>query len=881
MSRLRSLRSRLSRQFLALAVLPAVVLFAASAAIIVPFLLQQGRERHGQLAVAVRDHVANELAGRQRAASVLASLLDHEAPGSPAAWAAMRELVAGDPFVEAVYAVDTEGSVVAAAIRPDSGRRDLDAIGLDLSAQPHFVRARSTRRATWSDVYVSTLTGHVTTVLVVPGSRHFVTVELSLASLSRSLQDVTGRGSTVAAVIDSTGHVVAHPDEQLALQQLRLPGVARGRSPEPETVQLGIEPTGWTVVVSQPLEALLAPVRYIGFVFGAVLFGAAALAIAVGELLARRAGREVDSLAQAAQAVGRDQGGATVAPVFRTAEFDRVWRRLQQLLQQLLERERQAAQARGQLEAILDAARNVAIYATDAAGVVRVFNAGAAQLLGHAPHDVIGRARACDWHRPVPGDARAAAEPCGDVPAHGPVFAAAARSGHDLRDWTLVRADGTTFTASVSIDALKDDDGTLQGFVCVAVDVSERLRAAELEVARRGAEAASRAKTDFLSRMSHELRTPLNAVLGYAEILETDPADAPSTLQRERLQHIQHAGWHLVRLIDDVLDLARIESGHLSIEARPVDLRQLLAKVERLTRPTMRQHGVVFDCVLLAHWAPHDTAAVLGDETRLTQALLNLLANAAKYNKPGGWVELRLQLEADRARLSVADSGRGMSATQLEHLFEPFNRLGMEASRIEGTGIGLVICKHLVEIMGGTLAVESDHGRGSTFTIVLPLTATAATDAAVPAPRPPQAAGTAPPDRPLRVLYVEDNEANARLMRAIVARRGDLQLAVAASLAEARVALRAGAPDLLLLDMQLPDGGGEDLLGALAADPRWRQIPVVAVSADATRERQDVARQHGARAYLTKPLRVGEVMRVIDEVLATQPVDGGARARTA
>jgi signal transduction histidine kinase/CheY-like chemotaxis protein len=413
-------------------------------------------------------------------------------------------------------------------------------------------------------------------------------------------------------------------------------------------------------------------------------------------------------------------------------------------------------------------------------------------------------------------------------------------------------------------------------WIIVVSDISDTLRTRAAEQARAAAEAASLAKTEFLSRMSHELRTPLNAIVGFAQSLSQDPVIQADAKRHEGVALIERAGWHLTGMISDVLDLSRIESGSLRLTLGPVDLAPLARDaLAFVTADAMRDQ---VQCTLEI---AEDARWVLADPVRVEQVLVNLLSNAVKYNRPGGRVDLRARLSVDgvAVHITVRDTGLGMTPQQLEGLYQSFNRLGRESSGKPGAGIGLVVTRTLVRLMQGQLGVRSTPGAGSEFTVTLP------------GARPVGDPMDLQPDfveetdftvgRPRRLLYIEDDAVNALVMAALVGRRPDLRLEVCETLAEGLARLRATPPDLLLLDMQLPDGRGLELLHTLRADPRLRCLPVVMVSADAMDETVNAALQAGARAYVTKPLAFDEVLRQIDAVMASEPatIHGGPGPR--
>lgn len=408
---------------------------------------------------------------------------------------------------------------------------------------------------------------------------------------------------------------------------------------------------------------------------------------------------------------------------------------------------------------------------------------------------------------------------------------------------------------------------------------AERMSAAidEARRQRMAAESANQAKSEFLSRMSHELRTPLNAILGFAQVMGLDPRQPLSPAQSSRLDQIQQAGWHLLDMIDDVLDLSRIDTGTLRMRLDKLALPPLLDTTGQLVAAMARQQQITLsiDGTLPAGWG------VLADETRLKQILTNLMTNAIKYNRPGGSVHVQAALiqqggkEASVVNVVVTDTGLGMSDEQLAQLFQPFNRLGRERSVPDGTGIGLVISRHLAQLMGGQLEVISRQGQGSTFTLTLPATMLEASLPAAQAAAPDAVEG--PAAAPVasammrHVLYVEDNDANTALVQAALASRSWVQLDVANTiemgLATLHNRLRGPLPQLILLDVHLPDASGIDFLKLAKANPETQHIPVVMISADAMPEQIEQAMACGAAAYLTKPLHIPDMLKLIDDLL--------------
>jgi len=434
------------------------------------------------------------------------------------------------------------------------------------------------------------------------------------------------------------------------------------------------------------------------------------------------------------------------------------------------------------------------------------------------------------------------------------------------RPFRLQRGDGQPLTVRMACTALRSaETGRVLHMVAVLEDLSEHLQLEHAERARQRAEAASRAKSEFVSRMSHELRTPLNAMLGFAQLLGLDKKPALPEHQRSWVQQIQRAGWHLLELVNDTLDLARIESGAVQLHLQPVDLAELVAASADLVSAAANARGVELQLELPARLPP-----VVADATRLKQVVTNLLSNAIKYNRERGRVVVRVRLpdaglgadaDAGAVTIEVVDTGLGMTPAQLQRLFEPYNRLGREGSGVEGTGIGLVIARRLTEMMGGSLQAQSRAGSGSTFSLNLPLAAGPAAAAEPPVPTAPA------PYRQRRVLYIEDNETNVEVMRGVLLQRPQVHLEVATLGLDGLAMARRLRPDLILLDMQLPDITGPELLRHLMDDDETATIPVIVVSADATPARIEQALTLGAAHYVTKPVAVALFLQVLDEVL--------------
>ena len=431
--------------------------------------------------------------------------------------------------------------------------------------------------------------------------------------------------------------------------------------------------------------------------------------------------------------------------------------------------------------------------------------------------------------------------------------------------------DGRETVVSYNATTFYDRDRRLQGVFAAARDVTERKRLdqvlqeknVELETARSLAEKANLAKSDFLSSMSHELRSPLNAILGFAQLMESD-SPPPPPAQKEYIAQILQAGWHLLTLINEILDLAKVESRQVPLSKEPVSISEILLECQGMIEPQAQQRGIrlIFPRLEIPCF-------VMADRTRLKQVLINLLSNAIKYNIDQGTVEVKCTWSApDRIRISIRDTGAGLNPEQAAQLFQAFNRLGQEAGGEEGTGIGLVVAKRLVELMGGVIGVESTVGTGSVFwfefdTVAAPrISLEGSTEAAIDKALVPRAT------RQHTLLYVEDNPANMKLVEQIIARHPDIRLLTAVNGNGGIEIARTNRPDVILMDINLPDINGFEALGILQSDPATSQIPVVAISANAMP--QDVGRglEAGFFRYITKPLKVTEFMEAMDGAFA-------------
>jgi len=447
--------------------------------------------------------------------------------------------------------------------------------------------------------------------------------------------------------------------------------------------------------------------------------------------------------------------------------------------------------------------------------------------------------------------------------------------------------DGKETVVSYNATTFHDRDRRLQGVFAAARDVTERKQFehalqetnVELESAKAAAEKANLAKSEFLSSMSHELRTPLNAVLGFAQLMasETPP---PSPAQQQSIDQILQAGWYLLRLINEILDLAMIESGKVMMSQEAMSLADVLHDCQAMIEPQAHKRGIRmtfprFESQFYVH----------ADRTRVKQVMINLLANAIKYNREGGAVIVECAMSGEnRVRVSVHDTGAGLAPEQVAQLFQPFNRLGQAASAEEGTGIGLVVTKQLVELMGGVIGVSSNVGVGSVFWVELTASSAPAlafdSSAETAADRRDAAAPDAiSPQRTL--LYVEDNPANLALVEQLIARRSDLKLLTAIDGHLGVQLAHAYQPDVILMDINLPGISGFEALEMLRSDPATAHIPVMALSANAVPREIAKGLEAGFFRYLTKPIKVKEFMDALDVVLRHAAENDAANKETA
>ena len=524
---------------------------------------------------------------------------------------------------------------------------------------------------------------------------------------------------------------------------------------------------------------------------------------------------------------------------------------------------------------------NFACIATDTQGVIQIYNVGAECMLGYAAADVMNTitpADICDQQELLALAEALSSEFSTPLTASFEALVFKASRGiESVYELTHTRRDGSRFPVAVSVTALHDEHEKIIGYLFIGTDNSSHQeieaerklfnqtlqdKNVELENARFVAEKANRAKSEFLSSMSHELRTPLSAILGFAQLLESGSTPLTPS-QTKSIEQILKAGWYLLELINEILDLALVESGKLSMSLEAVSLPDILRECEIMIGPQAEKRGIS-----LVFSQLKTPCFVQADQTRLKQVIINLLSNAIKYNTAGGSIEVdSLASVPGRIRVGIRDTGAGLAPEQIEQLFQPFNRLGQKAGGIEGTGIGLVVCKRLIELMDGVIGVESTIGEGSLFWIELNLARTSP-DSAPCTEQEPSVNEAVQADLPAHtLLYVEDNPANLMLIEELIARRAGIRLLSAIDGQRGIELARACLPDVILMDINLPDISGIEALKILASDPATAHIPIIALSANAIPGDIQKGLDAGFFSYFTKPIRVREFLASLDAAL--------------
>lgn len=490
------------------------------------------------------------------------------------------------------------------------------------------------------------------------------------------------------------------------------------------------------------------------------------------------------------------------------------------------------------------------VVTIDPVGIIRSFNPAAERIFGYSAAEIINRNVSLLMPEPYRSehDQYLARHNAGQ--SAGIIGKQVERQGR--------RKDGTIFPMELAITAMEIDNS--KHFVGILRDISKRKQyEQEIIAARDEAEYANNAKSEFLSNMSHELRTPMNAILGFGQLLEID--EGLSEDQADCVNEMLKAGHHLLELINEVLDLAKIESGNINLSLEPLLCAELVGECLTLVKPIAQMLGIIINDATI------DRSVILADRTRLKQVLINLLSNAIKYNRPQGEVSVQVAMQNGWVRLAVSDTGYGIPAERQQELFQPFSRLSAEETAIEGTGIGLTICRRLMKLMGGTIDMESEEGQGSIFWVELPEAASEPGSLSHEVEQVKTVGVAAIDEYRYTVLYIEDNPANLRLVAQILGRNPQLQLMTAHTPELGLELASAHHPELILLDINLPGMDGYQVLKILRALDSAKKTPVIAISANVTPRDIEQGMAAGFDEYITKPIDIMHFLEVVGRLL--------------
>lgn len=617
-----------------------------------------------------------------------------------------------------------------------------------------------------------------------------------------------------------------------------------------------------TIYIEYDLTEFRATLYRYAFISLVILLVSSLLAFILSSKLQNMISEPILSLARTAEEISSHQDYSIRAIQHSRDEIGILIDHFNEMLFQIQNRDiaLQAAQdqlqnrAKENFKLILNAAGE-GIYGLDLEGKTTFVNPAAEAMFGYNSEELLGKSQHELIHHSKSDGTPYSKEEC-------PVYTTC-RTGkvHHVMDEVYWKKDGSRFLVEYVSNPILEN-GKLAGAVVSFRDITQRKQQEkDLIEAKIEAEKANQAKSEFLSKMSHELRTPMNAILGFGQLLKHSKRESLSSSQSNNVNRILNAGNHLLELIDEILDLSRIEAGSMNIVIENTNVTAVLDSVLPLVQPLTEEFDVEIENNL------DSDVFVLADFTRLKQVLLNLLSNAVKYNKLKGKVILDCKVTSvGTALISVTDTGNGIPEEKQDALFQPFNRLGAETSEIQGTGIGLTITKHLIELMRGTLSVESTIGRGSCFTIELPLVTNKDNkcdpliqESASPIEEEGRTSHT--------ILYVEDNLQNLELVQAILNEQKNIKL-LTASHAQMGIDLAISRqPHLILMDINLPEMSGIEALEKLKLIDETRNIPVIAVSANAMKDEVDRAMAAGFIKYIVKPINITIFVKTINEIL--------------